>query len=60
MSVGEMVIKERIIKDDSTFTVYFHNISTSHLKGLIYNRIYENEKKQLILEFGSDATNQNG
>ncbi len=49
MTLGQLTIKERIVKDDVSHTVYFHNITPSDFKGLIYNSIYEDENKQLIL-----------
>ena len=49
MILGETVVKERIIGDEYSHTVYFHNISGSHMQGLIYNRLYINEKNELIL-----------
>ncbi len=60
MMVGDIAIRERIVQDESTHTIYFHNIKESDMKGLIYNRLYYNDRKELILQFGSDAYGKNG
>ena len=60
MVMGGTTIRERIIGDEYTHTIYFHNIATSDVNGLIYNRLYHDSKGQLILEFGSNAETKAG
>lgn len=53
MVMGPLTIKEKITRDKEKGIIYFQNIEGSAFKGLIYNRIFESEEKELILEFGS-------
>lgn len=58
MVLGGTVIKERIIGDEYSHTIYFHNIEGSDVKGLIYNKLYINGSGDLVLEFGSNASSK--
>ena len=58
--MGPFTIKEKITQDKEKGMVYFDNIEGSSFKGLIYNRLFEDEEKKLRLEFGTEALNSEG